>query len=163
MSEWLSDAIRGWVIAQLQEGVAIWKVTRHLAVIRSVVQRLRDHFADTGSLAEARKPGCPWAINRQQDEFIILVTEDRTTTTLCLKDPAVNISDQMICSWLKGANLYSRWPVLSASCLGLASSGVDNSAVVQGAFYRVTVHPVLHWQKNLHLETSKRALPCCRC
>ena len=70
----LSDADRGRVLAGLNNGVAMLEVARRLAMSHSVIQRPRDRFANTGSVAERRHAGQPGSTTRHQDRVIALTS-----------------------------------------------------------------------------------------
>ena len=70
----LSDADRGRVLAGLNNGVAVLEIARRLAVSHSVIQRLRERFSNTGSVAERRHAGQPGSTTRQQDRVIALTS-----------------------------------------------------------------------------------------
>ena len=91
------------------------EVARRLTVSHSGVQRLRDRFALTGSVAERRPAGRSGPTARQQDRLIVLTSlRNRTAATAALLRSdlrvAVNVSDQTICNRLHESNLGSTRP-----------------------------------------------------
>ena len=114
----LSEADRGRAIAWLQEGVGVREVGRRLAVSHSVIQTLRDRHAETGSVAERRRPGRPRSTTRQQDRFLVVsALRQRTVTANTLSRQLrtagnVVISDQTVRNRLREANLHSRRPAV---------------------------------------------------
>lgn len=114
----LSDVDRGMALAWLRQGIALREVARRLAVSLSVIQRLRDRFANTGSVREPRRSGRPRMTTRQQDRYIVLTAlRNRTVTATTLRGQLrtasnVNVSDQTIRNRLHEANLRSRRPVV---------------------------------------------------
>ena len=53
LRRWLSDVDRGWALAWLNDGAAVWEVDRRPVSSHSVIQTLTDRSANTGSVAEA--------------------------------------------------------------------------------------------------------------
>lgn len=113
------------------KGNHIWVVARWLAITHSVIQRLRDCFANTGSPSESRQPGRPWATTRQQEWFVVLtLLKNRTATASAFRMQSlqagknVHVSDQMICNRLQAGNLRSTWPAVRP-CLTQAYRALD--------------------------------------
>ena len=114
----LSDIKRGRALAWLQEGVAVREVARRLAVSHSVIVRLRERVAATGTTDERRRSGRPRCTSRRQDRAIVRVAlRTRTSTARQIRQQIVNpgnvgISDQTIRNRLRENGLHSRRPVV---------------------------------------------------
>lgn len=114
----LSNIDRGRALAWLHEGVGVREVGRRLAVSHSVIIRLRDRVAATGTTQERRGRGRHRCTTRRQDRLIVLTAlRNRTRTARRIRQHVVNpgnvgISDQTIRNRLRESGIISGRPVV---------------------------------------------------
>ena len=114
----LNDADRGRAIAMHQEGIALREIARRLEVSLSVIQRLRDRWRNTGSVAERHRSGRPRITTRRQDRSVVLsCLRNRAAPAQSLRGELlaagnVDVSDQTIRNRLREAGLRSRCPAV---------------------------------------------------
>lgn len=114
----LSNIDRGRALAWLHEGIAVREVARRLAVSHSVIIRLRDRVAATGTAVERRRSGRPRCTTRREDRAIARTAlATRTCTARHIRQQVVppgnvGISDQTIRNRLREIGLRSRRPAV---------------------------------------------------
>lgn len=114
----LSAVDRGRALALLEEGISLREVGRRLHVSASVIHRLRERHATTGSTDERVRTGRPRCTSRRDDRFLYLSTlRDRTVTTPVLRRHLmqaanVNVSTSTVRNRLHEFDLQSRRPAI---------------------------------------------------
>ena len=114
----LNAVDRGRALAWITDGVSLREVGRRLQVSPSVIHRLHERFATTGSTEERAGTARPHCTSRQDDRFLCLSTlRDRTVTTPMLRRRLiqaanVNVSVSTVRNRLREFNLQSRRPAL---------------------------------------------------
>ena len=114
----LSAVDRGRALAWLAEGVSLREVGRRLQVSASVIHRLNERYATTGSTEERARTGRPRCTSRQDDRFLYLSTlRDRTVTAPMLRHRLmqaanVNVSVSTVRNRLHEFDLQSRRPAI---------------------------------------------------